>query len=410
MSATLVRTTVLIIILLGLATSGVAQRRPAAQKKRTAPPAAPTAQQKAAFDRLSKQADEAREAGRLEEALRLYNQALELNPKWMDGWWYLGSIFYDRDRYSEAAEALKILLSLKRENGPAWTLLGLCEFQLRNYKESLADLLYGKQLGVGDNKAFINVARYHGSMLLTRNGQFEMGFEELRPFAREGNESLSVIEAFGLNILRMPMLPTEMPPDKRELVLLAGRAAWHQAARHPQEADRAFKELLARYPDAPNANYAYGVFQLIDTPDAALESFRRELQVKPDNVPAMLQIAFEYIKRNDYEQALPFAQKAVDSAPEFFVTHNALGRVLLEVGKIQESIKELEIGVKQAPDSPEMRFALARAYAKAGRREDARRERELFLQLDKQAREQREGAQSVGGVDNKPADKQPPPR
>jgi predicted Zn-dependent protease len=107
---------------------------------------------------------------------------------------------------------------------------------------------------------------------------------------------------------------------------------------------------------------------------------------------------------------LPFAQKAVDAQPDFFVTHNALGRVLLEVGKVPEAIKELEIGVKQAPDSPEMRFALARAYAKAGRREDARRERELFLQLDKQAREQREGAQSVGGVDNKPADKQPPQR
>jgi tetratricopeptide (TPR) repeat protein len=410
MAATVARTILFVIILLGLAAPGLAQRRTTAQKKRSATPAAPTAQQKAAFDKLSKQADEAREAGRLEDAIRLYNQALQLNPKWMEGWWYLGSIFYDRDRYSEAAEALKILLSLHRENGPAWTLLGLCEFQLRNYKEALADLLYGKQLGIGDNKAFINVARYHGSLLLTRSGQFEMGFEEMRPFAREGNESLSVIEAFGLNILRMPMLPTEMPPDKRELVLLAGRAAWHQAARHPQEADKAFKELLARYPDAPNANYAYGVFQLIDTPDAALESFRRELQVKPDNVPAMLQIAFEYIKRNDYEQALPFAQKAVDTAPDFFVTHNALGRVLLEVGKIQEAIKELETGVKQAPDSPEMRFALARAYAKAGRREDARRERELFLQLDKQVREQRGETQSVGGVDGKPADKQPPQR
>ena len=38
------------------------------------------------------------------------------------------------------------------------------------------------------------------------------------------------------------------------------------------------------------------------------------------------------------------------------------------------------------------------------------RERELFLQLDKQMREQREGTQSIGGVDNKPADKQPPLR
>ena len=408
MAATVARTTFIFLILLGLAAPGLAQRRTAAQKKRTAPAAAPTAQQQAQFNSLAKQADAAREAGRLEDAIKFYNEALQLNPKWPEGWWYLGSIFYDRDRYNEAAEALKILLSLKRENGPAWTLLGLCEFQLRNYKESLADLLYGKQLGVGDNKAFINVARYHGSLLLTRSGQFEMAFEEMRPFAREGNESLTVIEAFGINILRMPLLPTELPPDKRELVLLAGRAAWHQAARHPQEADKAFKELLARYPDAPNVNYAYGVFQLIDTPDAALDSFRRELQVKPDNVPALLQIAYEYIKRNDYEQALPFAQKAAEIAPEFFVTHNALGRVLLEVGKVPEAIRELETGVKQAPDSPEMRFALARAYAKAGRREDARREREMFLQLDKQMREQREGAQSVGGVDSKAVDKPPP--
>jgi tetratricopeptide (TPR) repeat protein len=411
MAAMISRTLVISITLVCLAAAVPAQRSRAAQKRQPATSAkAPTAASPTEFNRLTKQADAAREAGRLEEAVKLYNQALQLNPKWAEGWWYLGSIFYDRDRYAEAGEALKILLSQQRENGPAWTLLGLCEFQLRNYKEALADILNGKQLGLGGNKAFINVARYHGSILLTRNGQFEVAFEELRPFSREGNESLSVIEAFGINILRMPLLPVELPPDKRELVLLAGRAAWHQSARHPQEADRAFKELLARYPDAPNVNYAYGVFQLIDTPDAALESFRRELQVKPDNVPAMLQIAFEYIKRNDYEQGLPFAQKAVETAPEFFATHNALGRVLLEMGKIHEAIRELETGVKQAPDSPEMRFALARAYAKAGRSDDARREREIFLQLDKQMRDLREGTQSTGGMDSKPADKHQPPR
>ena len=410
MAAMISRTIVILITLLCLAAAAPAQRSRAAQKKRPATAKAPTAPQQAEFNRLAKQADAAREGGRLEEAIKLYNQALQLNPRWVEGWWYLGSIFYDRDRYAEAAEALKILLGQQRENGPAWALLGLCEFQLRNYKEALADILNGKQLGLGGNKAFINVARYHGSILLTRSGQFEIAFEELRPFAREGNESLTVIEAFGINVLRMPLLPVELPPDKRELVLLAGRAAWHQAARHPQEAERAFKELLARYPEAPNVNYAYGVFQLIDTPDAALDSFRRELQVKPDNVPAMLQIAFEYIKRNDYEQALPFAQKSVEAAPEFFATHNALGRVLLEMGKIHEAIRELETGVKQAPDSPEMRFALARAYAKAGRSDDARREREIFLQLDKQMRDMREGAKPTGGVDGKPADNHQPPQ
>jgi len=303
---------------------------------------------------------------------------------------------------------LRNLLSLDAKNGSAWALMGLCEFQLRNYDAALADIQYARVLGMSDNKEFVNVARYHAGILMTRSGQFELGYEALRDFAREGNESPSVIEALGLNVLRMPFLPAEAPPDRRELVLLAGRAAFYQAARRVQDAERAFKELLTRYTDAPNVHYAYGVYLLLDAPDAAVAEFRRELQISPTNVPAMLQIAFEYIKRNDFESARPFAQQAVDVAPNLFATHNALGRVLLELGKIDEAIKELETGVKQAPDSPEMRFALARAYARAGRKEDAARERATFLELDKQKRTERSGPQSVGGIDAKPTEKNPP--
>ena len=82
--------------------------------------------------------------------------------------------------------------------------------------------------------------------------------------------------------------------------------------------------------------------------------------------------------------------------------------MLLELGKIDEAIKELEFGVKLAPESPEMRFALAKAYARAGRKEDAAKERAMFMQLDKQKRTQRDGANAVGGVDAKPGDKNPP--
>jgi thioredoxin-like negative regulator of GroEL len=53
--------------------------------------------------------------------------------------------------------------------------------------------------------------------------------------------------------------------------------------------------------------------------------------------------------------------------------------------------------VKLAPESPEMRFALARAYQRAGRTDDATRERAEFLRLDRAARAARSGVQSVGG-------------
>lgn len=378
------------------------------QRAKRKSPAQSAAKVSPQFNALAKQADKAREENRLNDAIALYLQALQVNPKWAEGWWYLGSIFYDRDRYTEGREALRNLLALQKNNGPGWALIGLCEYQLKNYDAALADLQYAPPLGLGGNKELMEVVRYHAGILMTRSGQFELGYEALRDFAREGNESMSVIEALGINLLRMPFLPVELPPDRREMVLLAGRAAFYMAARRVGEAQSAFQELIARYPDAPNVHYAYGAYLLIENSDTALEEFKRELKISPAHVPALLQIAFEYLKRNDSEAAKPFAEQAVKIAPSLFATRNALGRVLTELGQVDEGIRELEIGVKLAPDSPEMRFALARAYSRAGRKEDAARERAMFVKLDKEKRTLREGAQAVGGIDAQPDKKEKP--
>jgi Flp pilus assembly protein TadD len=56
-----------------------------------------------------------------------------------------------------------------------------------------------------------------------------------------------------------------------------------------------------------------------------------------------------------------------------YAARNVLGRVLLEVGQTDRAIKELEEGVRLAPGSREMHFALARAYTRAGRKQEAER-------------------------------------
>ncbi len=386
-----------------------AQNRPA-QGPRKSP-----AQLTAEFNDLAKRATEAREADRLDEAVALYGQALQIRPSWIEGWWSASTILYDRDRYAEARDAFRSLLSILPQRGPSSNLiapsmamLGLCEFQTREYERALVELQRARLLGLSGQQQLISVVRYHAAILLTRFEQFELGFDALREFAREGNESPSVIEAFGLNVLRMPFLPSELPPDKRELVMMAGRPAYYMSVRRQVASRKMFDDLLARYAETPGVHYAFGVFLLNQEPDAALEEFRHELKLSPSHAPSMLQIAFEYIKRNDYASGLPFAERSVQLAPNLFPARNALGRILLETGDVARAMKELEAGVKLAPESPEMHFALARAYARAGRKEDAARERAIFTKLDQAMRTEREGPQSVGGVGAKPAEKSPP--
>jgi tetratricopeptide (TPR) repeat protein len=356
-----------------------------------APPAA-------AFDDLVTQAREARQAERWEEAIALYAKAVKLRPTYVEGYWYQGTAYYSLDKFTECRDRFRDVLRLAPQNGAAFAFLGLCEFGLKNYDRALPHLLQSRTLGVGDVPELGSVARYHAAILMTRTEQYEQALQTLGEFARKGEDSPRVIEAMGMATLRMAMLPSELPPDRREMVLMAGRASYQMATRNTAAAGKGFEALVLRYPETPNVNYAYGVYLLLEDPDRALDAFKKELELQPGHPQSLMQLAFEYLNRGDAPTAVSLAKQAVEAAPKDYAARKALGQALLESGDVAAAIAELEHGVKLAPESPGLHFTLARAYQKAGRLEDANREREEFTRLDRISREQRSGAQAVGGI------------
>ena len=355
------------------------------------------------FEQLTKRADEARQAEKLDEAIKLYQQALKQKPNGVEGWWALGTIFYQLDRYAEGRGAFERLVTLEPKGGVGWAFLGLCEYQLKDYPNALSHLLRGRELGLGSDKEIVAVALYHTGILLNRTEQFELAFAVLSHAAKLQGESPALFQALGLTLLRLPYLPPETPPAKREVVLKTGRAGFYMATEQRPIATQEFSELLAVFPKEPNVHYAHGIFLMRDAPDEALQVFEQELQLSPQHVFARLQIAFEALKRNAPAMGLARAEEAVKLAPNLFAAHNALGRILLDLGQTERAIQELEIGIKQAPDSPEMYFALARAYSKAGRKVEADRARAEFMRLDKIRR-----AKSESFVGEKPDEKPKP--
>lgn len=396
------RTTAVLALVaaLVLSTPVMAQSTRKSRPKQRAPQ--PRAGAEAQFDRFVKLADEARLAERFEDAISLYGEALKIKPKWPEGWWYVGAIFYQKDVYPPARDAFQNLVALEPERGPAWAMLGLCLFQTGELERAAMSLERARSLGVNDNSELAGVVRYHTALLYIRFQYFENAFDTLSEFTAVGKETSKVVEAFGLALLRMPLLPNEIPPAQREKLLLAGRAGYGMAARRNEDARAAFDVLLAQYPNDPNVHYPFGVFMLSQDADVAMKEFKRELEISPSHFPAMVQMAFEYLKRDQYDDALPLAEKAVQLAPKLYAARNVLGRVLLEVGQIDRAVKELEEGVKLAPSSPEMHFALARAYTRAGRKQEAAREREIFKKLQDEYNQKKQLDKSEAVPDQKP--------
>jgi len=110
-----------------------------------------------AFDVLRRQAEEARAAGRVDEAVALYKRAVALQPSWTEGYWYLGTIYYDTDRHDECRDAFARVTGQQPDNGAAWAFRGLCEFRLRQYATALDHLNRAGQAGVGEDAAFVAV-------------------------------------------------------------------------------------------------------------------------------------------------------------------------------------------------------------------------------------------------------------
>jgi tetratricopeptide (TPR) repeat protein len=352
----------------------------------------------AEFNRLTRDAAAARDAGRIDESVALYKRAVALRPSWAEGYWFLGTAFYELDKYADAKSAFARVARLQPKHAAAFGFKGLCEFQLKDYESALDDLMHAADLGITEPKDLAAAIGYHTAATLTRLEKYEFALGTLQSFARDGNDSPKIIETFGMALLRIPMVPSELPPDRREIVMLAGRAAYYHAARKPAAAKPAFELLVQRYPDTPNVHYAYGVFLLEEDPDGGIREFKQELKISPDHLPSILQIAFEYLRRSDWDSAKPWAQRAVDLDPRDFAARRALGQVLLETGSTAESIAQLEAGVRIASDSPSLRFMLARAYQKAGRQTDAERERAEFLRLDRLIRGRKQGTQALGGI------------
>ena len=128
--------------------------------------------------------------------------------------------------------------------------------------------------------------------------------------------------------------------------------------------------LQAQHANTPDVHYMYGAFLIFHDPDRAVAEYKKELEISPNHLPALISLALEYSKRSDFAAALPYAGRGVKTHPDSFAAHNVLGRVLTEGGSdLPHGIQELELAEKIAPDSPRNHIALATAYAKAGIRE-----------------------------------------
>jgi tetratricopeptide (TPR) repeat protein len=337
----------------------------------------------ASFDALSKQAQQAEAEQRLDDAISLFQKALKLKPDWDEGWWSLGSLTYDKDRYKDCAAAFKRLAALHPDSVPAWTMLGLCEYRLRDFDKALSSFETIEKLKFQEPHELSRTAQLHYALVLIKTGAYEKAIAILTGLTRFDSKTGEVVVAAGIAGLRKPWLPSEVPEADRDKVTKLGEAMASGMEQDYKTAIPKFEAAISAYPSEPNMHFRFGAYLQSHEPERGIVEMKKTLELDPNHLLALLGLAAVYTIRGDIAQSQVYAEQAVKVGPTEYGSHVVMGRALLAGDDAVGAAKELERAVALEPDNPDARFSLASAYSRLGRKQDALREQNEFKRLKK---------------------------
>lgn len=169
----------------------------------------------------------------------------------------------------------------------------------------------------------------------------------------------------------------QIAPDSKEVLRL--NAENFEKSGDAQKAIGEYRVLLQREPGTPGIHYRIGGL-ILENPggpgklDDARKEFEEELKIDPRSAGAEYYLGEVARQGDKLPEAIEHFASAAKLAPDFAEAQFGLGRSLLDSSKNAEAVTPLEKAVRLAPDNPTMHFALATAYQRMGRKDDAARE------------------------------------
>ena len=313
------------------------------------------------IEALQKLAQQEGESGQTTAAIRDYQRVLELRPEWKEGWWNLGVLQYSDNRFADARSTLQHVVEFAPGLGAAWSLLGLSEFETRDFDDALVHLEKAQFLGIKDDAEIERVSNYHLALLLIRAGKFQRASDLLLAKFGGGSEQFKI--ALGLATLRIALLPEEIDPSQEALILAAGGVA----SAGTETLDR-FPALLQTYPDVPYLRYAYGLSLAKAGRDKqAIALMHDETMVSPESTLPWIEVSRLELRLGAVNEALTAARKAVALGATSKLAHQSLAAALESAGDTARAAAEKKIAdhLTAVEEAPEQRIVLRYTNANA---------------------------------------------
>jgi len=272
-------------------------------------------------------------AGKIEEAIAHYEQALRIKPDDAKAHNNLGVALKDQRKVPEAIAHYEQALRIRPNFAEAHNNLGVALAQTGKIEEAIAH--FEQALGIEPDYA---EAHYHLGNALAQTGKIE---EAIAHFE----------QALGIE------------PDDAEAHYNLGNVFLREGK--VSDAIGHYEQALRIKPDHAEAHYNCGVaLELVDRVRDAITHYEYALRIKPDYAEAHNNLGIALKKADKIKEAMAHYEQALRMKPDYAEAHYNLGNALAQVDREPEAILQYEQALQIKPDFTQAQNALARLQAR----------------------------------------------
>jgi tetratricopeptide (TPR) repeat protein len=291
------------------------------------------------------------QAGRLDEAERLYTRVLDADPRNFDALHLLGVIAHQQGNYAHAVELISQAVLIDPSNAPARNNLG--ESYRRLGRSAEAESCYRTAIRLQPEHSD---AHFNLGLLLSTKGDLAQARNALREAIRLRPESASAHNSLG-NVLRQ-----------------LGEAAQARAS---------YERALALSPDSADAHNNLGTLLHDEgNPEAAAPHYRQALTLRPDFAVAHFNLGNLLREQGRREEAKACYQSALTLNPDLHAAHVSLSKLYREEGRLKEALVHCEEAARLLPGEVEPQLSLGHVLQPLGRLPEAQIAFQKALALD----------------------------
>ena len=263
-----------------------------------------------------------RSAGRDEEALAAYREAAHRNSQSSELYYNLGLLHEKKDQLDEAVVAYKQAIKLKPDYADA--------------RLKLADIRNARGF-------YQEAVEQYGEFLKLKPVSPDIQLKLARILARTREPGLAIDAYIGV----LKHSPDNVDANREIAALYKARGATDKAIEH-------YRRVLAQQKDdVETRNALVSLYVKNKQYEEIAELLKGAVVLAPDDPNNHYKLGLIHEFRKDYVSAIASYKKAIELKPDHARSLNALGRLYMKTGRLDEAKETLELAKKADPNMEE---------------------------------------------------------